>query len=495
MTNRSAFSSVLRGAGWMLGSQVIIGVGQFSYSALTARAFSPEEFGNFAAALSLQGILVLLSITGLTSYILREPVLENRNIRWIWIFALTGSLISIFLFVFLSPFWLDLFHAGGGRAYVPLLVVSLVAVPFMAVQSALLRREGRATLDSILLLFAFLIANGVAGVAIFWTRQTELLALPSVLNPAVLGITAFSYRRTRYRRSGGDTELPSGDHRFVVGVTVQNAISYVVGQSPGWIVGMAAGAGALGQFGRANTLAGTPGQALTTALNRVVQPYWRRIPEARNAVNAIADAILLSSGVAFPSFAILAVLAPELTRLWLGPGWEVAGGFGFWLAIGFGFQVPFTIVANFLEMMGHLRAVRRSQFMMLLGLFAGLAAFLVFQQAVWICVGFSLASLLAMLSVVASAARVVGVNPWLFTRRLLHSLVWGCVTAGVAFLTLVLIDELALSGLQVLQHLSVVWAGLVAIVFWIASFRLQPSSKILQERGVNIPIIGYVPKK
>lgn len=471
----------------MVATQVIVSMGQFAYSAVTARVFTPTEFGAFAAALSLQALLVLLTTTGLPSLVLKESILTSPDIRAVRTYAVTGGAVAAIVFWLASPAWLDLLNSPSGIVYVPWLAAALCVGPVCAVESSLLRREGRSIADSLTFVLAFAVPAVVAVVAALTARQSWALAIVSVLSPVVLGASSAIARRERY--SGGERKSHRGRLAYAWRVSTQNVAFLLIGQAPSWAVSGVLGASALGQYSRASTLAGMPSTALSTGLSRALQPHWRKLVDNRTTAKAIRDAVTLTACLAFPAFAILAAIGPDLSTLWLGPGWEGARDLVPLLAIAFGFQVPFGVLATSLEMRGIFAPVRLAQVGLAVGLGLGLGLFILTRDARFAAAAAALSQvvgLLVLLGVMATSSHLPARSLY---SSLSKSLVWAAAIGGCGFAGVEIARVQAWTILGSDELAAVLTGATMAGFAWGGTFRWQPVNAVLVQRGVRLPLL------
>ncbi|WEO77986.1 oligosaccharide flippase family protein [Cryobacterium sp. SO2] len=481
----TTFDVARRGAGWTLTAQVVVGLGQIVYSGFTARIFTPAEFGGFAAALSLQGILMLLANTGLPSVVMKERELSKRDVGRVRIYGLVGGLMAAAGYLLVSPVWLVALNAPSGTEFVPLLAVALVLAPIASIESAMLRREGRPFADSMVIVAAFVVPS-VAGVCVAYTwREAWALALVTALYPVTLGVGAALSRRVRYTSSGGSAQRTLLS--FATTVSAQNLVFLVLGQLPGWAVSAVLGSASLGHYSRAGTLAGIPSTSLAGALSRAVQPHWRKLVDEQTTAKAIRDTAILTSSLALPMFATLVVLGPSLTTVWLGPGWEEAAQIVPWLAASYGLQVPFTVLANSLEMRGHFGPVRAAQLGLGAGLSVGLAFFLLTENVQVAAAATVLSQGCGLLALLLAMAR----TSFVARRRLLSAVVvplaWAALIGVVGLGGVTAAQTLGLSIAGSSDVASVLVGGLAAALVWLATIRWQPVSRVLAERGIRLP--------
>ncbi|WP_407710460.1 lipopolysaccharide biosynthesis protein [Arthrobacter nitrophenolicus] len=455
---------------WMLLAQLLTSGGQLLYAALTARAFPPALFGAFTAALSLQGILTLMTTTGLPSFVLKQKLLSRRSagrVRWM---ALAGGACASGLFLTLIFPWLHVLGATEGTIFIPLLLVSQLLAPIATTESSILRREGKSHVDALSLVGAFTVANGTGAFLIARTAEPWTLGLATAVYPAALFLLA---------RVLNNTSLPVGEVSqgsvseilsFSRKISAQNVIFYMLQQMPSWFTSARAGTESLGYFSRAATLAGMPAGAASTGINRALQPHWRKLGDAEQADRVIKEAGILTAALSFPLFGLLAANGKQVIYLWLGPNWTESADYVPLLAFSFGLAVPFVVLANSAEMRGLFRPLRRAQLAMAVGLCPPLLVLLLTGQALWAAGALALSQCCGLLTLIWQL-------PWHDKKQMLSTFVelgkqiaWAAVAGGTGLLVsqLVIARDFVLfesaSGTQ-LVFATFAWA-LACLLTW-----------------------------
>lgn len=469
---------------------MIISAGQLVYAALTARLFTPAEFGGFAAALSLMGILSLLTTTGLPSFVLKESELGSRAILTIRLCGLLGGVLSAAVFIVLVPGWLLILRAPEGHMYIGLLAVGQAIGPSAAIEAALLRRELQPKKDALALLVSFVLASGCGIVMALHLRQSWTLAAVVATQSLLLAFLSRLFQTQKHAQGSPLFYRTIVD--FTRNITAQNTGFFLLQRLPEWIVSASLGSSALGQFTRGAALAQMPATALNAALGRAMQPYWRLISQPHVADRAMNDAATLSAGIAFPVFGIVAVNAGALVDLWLGDGWEQAGALATLLAIGAGFAVPFSGLASGQEMRGNFKPVRRAQWSMAGSLFIPVLFLFTTHSIWWAAAAVTISTFVGLfVMAISSATSHAGFRVRMrsrLVRRLTSLALW---SAGVSVLGL-------LAGLEAARFISpagrvaeasmqISVAGTVSAFAWLLTFRWHETSRVLRRRGVRLP--------
>lgn len=464
--------------------QIFVSLAQFVITGVTSRIFLPTDFGGFAAAISLMGILTLLTTTGLPSFLLKENDLSSNHIASIRKIAILTGALTAGVYLVVSPTWLVILRAPEGIQFLPLMALAQALAPIGGVESALLRRETNLARDALSVLVSFVLAASCGLVLAVWFRQAWVLGIPLVLTPFILAISSRCLQRQNY--SEGYPLNMRSLVSFGRKITTQNLGFMVLQQAPVWIVSASLGAGALGNFTKGVALAQMPALALTAVQSRIAQPHWRHLAGRRSFQEAVCDAALLSAGVAFPAFAILSVNGAVIINLWLGPGWELAGSLVSTIALGFGFSIPFTLMAGSFEMRGQFKPARAAQWCMVGAMAPPLAAMVMTRDVLW-------ASYTLAISQAAALVCLTAVVDWhspILRKRLtygfLQQTVWAAAIAIIGLFAAEFVSGslLFVKGVQFVE--LAVGMGVSAIV-WVCTFRWHVTSAMLGRRGLKLP--------
>lgn len=479
----TVFRAAAEGVRWMLLAQLLTSGGQFFYAALTSRVFSPLEFGSFAAALSLQGLLTLLTTTGLPSYVLKADRMTRRVVRRIRAYAILGGAIAALIFLVASMPWLSLLNAQSGVAFIPLLALAQGLGPLAAVESALLRRAATPRLDATSLFVAFIIANGSGAILLLLSGELWTLASAPALYPIALFTTSALLNRSTLD-SAKDESTPDL-LSFSRKITLQNVVFLILQQAPGWLVSARVGAESLGFFSRAGTLTGMPATAMATAINRSLQPHWRKLRDSSGADRATRETIILASALAFPVFGLLVVHAQPITELWLGGGWNQAADFVPFLAVAYGISIPFTVLASSAEMRGLFGPVRKSQVAMVIGLLPGLAMLIFSGNTIWAVGAMAASQACGFITLILTMPWSSNVSKFQAVSGVLKQVLLAAVTCGIGWSVGQMAISSDLSWLPESRAFQMAVGILATLVAWISVFRWNAARTILMRRGMT----------
>lgn len=452
-----------------------MGVVQFIYSGFTGRMLEPQVFGAYAVALSATGLLPLLFSTGLSSFVLAADDLNinatQATMRLSW---LSGCLGATALVVG-APLWSWAWHAPAATSFSRILALQVLLAAPAAVSLARVRRAGNARADAFIQVVSTLSGLALGVLALHVTDEPLSLTVAPIVGAAM---NLFISQRVARPSSIHGPFRRKDVLAWTWRISRQNTFFFLLLSLPAWAVSVGTNPFLLGQFSRASLLAGLAATALSTALVRALSPSYR---EARlgDLKGAVTDAATVAGGIAMPSFLLLAIIGGRIIEIWLGPGWQVAARIIPILALGYGINVIFTVLANAAEMLGRFREVRHAQYAMAV---VGIALTVLLVVSGNLLVGASLILAMSAVGIVVLVAALRG-GPTIDAARLVRSLAaqggWSVCIAITAAGALRLGAYFSLGNVM-----SILLTGCVGLFAWAATLRWQPSWMILRERGV-----------
>lgn len=467
-----------RGAAYLLASQIVIAIGQILYGSVTGRAFQPEIFGGFVAALSLQGILVVLTTAGLPSYALRSPQFHIALAIKLRLLAAAGGVISAGIYIATLPSWLTLLNAQNGYAQVIPLAIAQLISPMASLESAILRRQKGSLWDAATLTVSWLLGAVAACACIVAFAEDWALgiAVPVQAGTLLILATCGRSRASRERQSASLREIML----HTGAVTGAGVVSSLLGQSPAWFIGGAAGAGQLGQFSRANTIGSLPMTSIAGAFVRALAPIWHKT-RPQDVADILRDVVILASCVLFFPAALISALAAPLMLLWLGPGWEQAGSFASLLAPAAAFGAVALVVQSSSELRGMFRPIRAAQVSAVIILATALALALVLDQSILVAVGVLASQLVLLVVIYLSAGKHVGLIRLQCLLDLTKQAAYASVVGLAAWATYYL-SSYSMQGVAVI--LPLIFSVLMATMIWLGLLRLNRVNEVLKRRNL-----------
>ncbi|AXA90805.1 oligosaccharide flippase family protein [Massilia sp. YMA4] len=295
-------------------------------SMLIARMLAPADIGVYSIGAVLVGLAQVLRDFGVGQYVVATPALGRAQLRAALAVALASAWLLALLVLCASGPVAAFYGEPRLRDVLRLLALNFVLLPFTALTLSLLRRQLRlasiyvintAHASAQLLCTLWLAAHGYGCLSLAWGAAAATLTAFAVslpLRPAELPwLPALAGVRDVLR--------------FGVPATGGNVIDEAGVAAPDLIVGKLLGVADVALFGKAQGLLSLFSQAVTSAIAPVMLPLFAA--QARAGRDLRASYLLTVScmtAVAWPFFALLALLALPIINILYGGQWDGAAG-------------------------------------------------------------------------------------------------------------------------------------------------------------------------
>lgn len=314
---------VVRGAGWMMASQIATQVLGLITAVVVARFLGPRDVGLAAEALVFGSLALVLVDFGFASAVVQRPSLSPADISTVfW----TGTALGVVLTlagVALSWPIADLY---GEPEVQPLFAVLSLAFLFTApgiVQGALLAREMKFRSLEIRTIVAT-VASGAVGIGLAvggagpWAIIGQHLVITGVS-------TALLWRASSWRPQA----LFSMDSlrsmaAYTGNVFGTRALIWASISLDNFLIGKYIGAGALGAYSIAYNLMSTPLKRIAAPLTNVLFPAFSRIRDPELVGSAWLRASGVMAAITVPITMGVIPVAPELIGVLFGDEWDAA---------------------------------------------------------------------------------------------------------------------------------------------------------------------------
>jgi O-antigen/teichoic acid export membrane protein len=287
-----------------------------------ARLLSPRDFGLVGMVTAFTGVLSLFRDFGLSAAtVQRVDVTEHQMSTLFWINLLVGAVLSL-LTAAVAPLAVAFYHEPH-LFWVTIAVGSSFLFNSAGVQhSALLQRQMRftalATIDVISWTGSTLIGISLALAGFgYWALVGAAVSLPVVGTICMWFATRWFPGRPRK-----GVELRSM-MRFGGGLTLTGLIVYVAYNFEKVLLGRFWGADAVGLYGRAYQLSTIPTDNLNSAVGEVAFSALSRVRDDPPRFRSyFLKAYSLVLALTLPITMAVALFAPELIAVLLGPKWK-----------------------------------------------------------------------------------------------------------------------------------------------------------------------------
>ncbi|AWM34163.1 lipopolysaccharide biosynthesis protein [Hymenobacter nivis] len=325
VTTQNLSSAAVRGVQWTTAATVLTAVMQIGYTAVMARLLDPAAFGLVAMAGVVLRFGSYFAEMGLGHALVQRSEIDGHDVRATFTASL-GLGLAVAGIAWLGAPLAVLFLKN--EAVVPLVrmqALGFIIVGLGATATSLLRREMRFEVIAKVEVAAYVLGYGGVGITMallgagVWSLVAASLAqqfFAALMNYLVVRHSLrFIFDRAPYARL-----LGYGGRVSVVGF-----LEFINGNLDTLLIGRLLGSVLLGIYNRAYMLLYLPMYFLTNSLARVAFPAFSKIQDDLPRTRALyLTSSTLVATVVLPVCAGVAVAAPELVQVLLGPRWAAS---------------------------------------------------------------------------------------------------------------------------------------------------------------------------
>lgn len=313
---RSAyFSFASRNAGVLI---------NFAATLVIARLLTPAEIGVFAVGAAFVMISQIIRDSGVGSYLIQEQELTSDRVQTaMGVSLIVGALLGLLIFSLAGP--LARFYGEEGvEGVLHILVFSFVLAPVNAVSLALLRRKLAFGMTFLIETSSNLIWAGVAVSLAYMGSSYYSMAWATVAATSTICLLFLLLQRdmilirpslSQWRRVFGFGSL----------VTLSQAIGQIGVLAPALVLGRVADFGAVAFYNRGNGLTKMFRETVERGASLVALPaFSEELRQGRVNKHGYCRATALMTGLSWPFFGVLAIMAFPIVRILFGDQWDAA---------------------------------------------------------------------------------------------------------------------------------------------------------------------------
>jgi lipopolysaccharide exporter len=346
---------VRRGLAWGFVNSITMRLATLVLGIVLARLLTPEAFGAFAVALTVQTILINFADLGMSADLIRSPDWRRRAPTVSSISLLAGIALSAAMIV-AAPTLASSLGSAQSAPVIAVMSLSLVIAATGVAPFATIQREFQQSRFFFIVATSFFLGSGLTVLLIVgfgWGAMA--LAVGKLVEQTCSVGLQFALTRTR-PRFGFDRSVARSALAFGLPVCGANALSWLVLNVDYIVIGRTAGAVALGLYVLAFTVSSWPVNALVQAVRNVALPGFARLDRTDSAESFVSSfALVLTPGLLVA--ALLAPLAIPAVTFVYGPAWLGSAGALGALAVFGVMRVIFDLMATFLIARGASRPV------------------------------------------------------------------------------------------------------------------------------------------
>lgn len=470
-------SKAARGAAWSGLGTIVLRMGSLVVGIVLARVLTPEQFGVFAVALTVQSILMTVADLGLSADLVRSEEPERIAPTVASMGLITGAVAAL-VTAMTAPILATSMGSPESAAAIAVLSMTLFLAGVSVVPYATLLRNFQQRELFWISVADFIVYTTLTLTLVFAGWGVMSMALGRVAAQTVSSCLQFVVTRSS-PTFALDREMIRPILSFGVPIAAANLVGIGLQNVATIVLARMAGVSALGYYVLANNVSSWPMSAMSQIVRAVSLPYFSR---ATNPTDGLTRFIALGWALALPAGGLLAVLSVPVISILYGERWlpaaPVLAALGFYGAL----RVVFDIVTGFLYARGRSRPVFWIQLVWIATLVAALVAVIPrfgLVGAGWVHV---IIAALIVLPAYLLALQPAGVNVGSLVRA-----VWWPTISAVAALAAALVTSRSVSGS--IAQLSVGGAA-AALVYSLFMWRWarQVAGLIRRTPGPEAPV-------
>jgi O-antigen/teichoic acid export membrane protein len=476
------------GLRWSYVGSAALLAANLAYTAIISRLLDPVAFGLMALANLVVLFAQYFVRMGIASALVQRPALSRDEIRAASSAGLAFGVLCFGAVWLLTPLICELLRQPALSPVLRVLALSFIPEGWSMTGMGLLRREHRFRELSIITAGTYVLGFLVVGVglALLGAGVWSLVVAALVSN---LAQAVWQYLVLRHPVR---PVLRSQPYRDICGYGLRlsgaHVMDYAGSNLDTLAVGRFAGTAVLGQYSRAYLLVFQPlgyylSQALTTVLFSSLSRIQHDIARLRKAYLSVLE---LGAVALFPVCAGMAVAAPQLVLVVLGPQWNLVAGLVPWFALAGAFVVVSRVSQSVAEARADLNRSMAMQAVYLVGLVAFLVVAVRLQAwGVWVfAAAVAAGELLRQLCYLALMRRILGVSAIDVARSYAPA---AYASAGVALAVAAV--QRALAGNLPAPLVLAAELGVAALALALC-VRFSPTPGVRQELRMRLTVSG-----
>jgi O-antigen/teichoic acid export membrane protein len=293
-------------------------------SMIMARLLTPGQIGIFSIGAVVVGVTQLIRDFGIGQYLIQERELTTERIRAAYTLTLVIAWAMAALLALFSAPIANFYDQPGVGQVLRILAVNCLLIPFGSITLPVLRRHMRFGA-----IYWINVANALANLVVCVVLVKLGFGYLSLAWAAVAGSIA-TVTVSMFFRPAEMPWLPgwAGVRKllsFGAYATGSNVLDEVGVAAPDMIIGKVLNVEAVGLFGKAMAVLNIFNMLITKAITPVILPLFAaHSRDGRDMKAGFLRMVSYMAGLAWPFYAVLAVLTVPLIRLLYGHQWDAS---------------------------------------------------------------------------------------------------------------------------------------------------------------------------
>ncbi|MFB9909146.1 oligosaccharide flippase family protein [Allokutzneria oryzae] len=299
-------------------------LGTFAMGIVLARLLAPEEFGLYATALVVQGLLLTFNDLGAAASVVRRSGDVRPLLPTAWTMSVLGGIVAFGACAVSAPALSSALGSPHATEIVRFLAINVLLDGFAAVPGAMLTRELAQARRLVADLAGSVLNLALTGTLAFLGHGAWSLAIGHVSGTALVVVLLVALSG-QWPRFGFSKEHFAEVGGYGASVVASSILVMLAQSVPQVVTGSVLGATALGFFYLANNVANWPVSIVSTTVERVALATFSRAREHGSDLDRAAAGVIGLVGVAvMPGGVALALLAEPIVDVVYGAQWGPA---------------------------------------------------------------------------------------------------------------------------------------------------------------------------
>ncbi len=464
-------AKAVQGAVWSGFSSIVLRAGSLVVGIVLARLLTPDQFGAFAVALTVQTILMTVADLGLSADLVRTEEPERIAPTIASLALICGTITSVTTML-ASPWLARLLGSAEATSAIAILSLTLFLAGVSMVPYAMLLRGFQQRELFWIGCADFVVYTAVTLTLVGLGFGIVGMAIGRVAAQTIASALQFAFARIR-PKFAIDRTILRPVLAYSLPIAAANLIAWALLNVDNVVLARMAGVTALGYYVLAFNIASWPMNALSQVVRSIALPYFSRSDEASDD---LAKVTAVGWALSLPVSGLLAALSAPLIEVVYGTKWlpaaPVLAAFGIYGAL----RVVLDVATGFLYSRGSSRPVLWIQIIWLLALIGGM---------VWVTPRFGIAGaawvhVVVTVVVIAPAYLVALRRSGVRVGGLARSMLWPTVAAGPAIAAAIVIGTTLTDPL-----IALLLGGAVASLLYLAIMWRWVQREVRQLRALN----------
>ena len=312
---------VTKGGMWVFALRVLENALRLLKLVIVARILAPHDFGLFGIALLAMATLETFSQTGFQTALVQKKGDISSYLDTVWTVSIFRGIV-LFIILFVAAPYIALFFNNPQASLIIRVVGATLCVGGFANSGIVSFQKELEFNKQFLYRFATAIVDFIVVVVVAIVYKNVWALVFGLLAGSIAGLVA-SYvihpYRPHFKLDVNKTRELFGFGRWVFGSAI---LVFLITQGDDAFVGKFLGATMLGFYQMAYRISNMPATEITHVISQVTFPAYAKIQDdASRLRDAYMRVLKFTAFLSFPIAALIFVLAPDFTKIFLGEKW------------------------------------------------------------------------------------------------------------------------------------------------------------------------------